>query len=593
MLTINAPEKAAFPLLLIVSVFISTNIFAQEGTLDATFGAGGKAVTNIAGTGDIGTSVAIQQDGKIILAGYTTIASNQQVALARYMPDGSLDNSFGDNGKTTAAFDGVGQLFWTTIKLQQDGKIVAIVNAGAFAVMRFKADGTVDSTFGTNGRVITDVSASGDEANALAIQEDGKIVVTGNAGCDIGVCRYKTNGTLDSAFGENGIKVIDFGECEKINAVVIQPDKKIVVAGGSQSGAAASFLAVRLNAGGGVDAGFGTNGRATVAIRTYNEAKGCVLQADGKIVVGGYINSITNAFGIARFKSNGMIDSSFGTNGTATAAFSGASCSPYALAPEPDGKIVFAGYINDGGVLEGVLIRYKTDGTPDSTFGSNGIVLTQNNNGNFIFSAAIQDDAKIVTGGYTYIAVNGNDFAISRYNATAILPVKLVSFKAFPQKSTIVLFWSTAAEINSSRFIIERNSRPGGEFAAIGAISTMGNTNLLQQYSFVDVQPLSGDNYYRLKLVDKDGRFSYSKTVQIVTGNLPHIIAYPNPAVNIVRVGGLTAAAAISLADATGKILQQYKAGSNECAINIQKLANGTYFIRVLQNGKQTTLKLV
>lgn len=572
----------------------SSPLFAQDGIPDVSFGTGGMVVTAVNGTASMGTSLAIQADNKIILGGTATVSSNQYFGLVRYFANGNVDSSFGVNGRVVAGFNEPSLANLTAIKLQEDGKIVAVGNSGSvtFSIIRFNTDGTVDSTFGVNGRVVSNINGQPAYCNALAIQADGRIVVAGSVGNDIGLCRYKTDGTFDSTFGNNGIKIIDAGGSDKAYAVVIRPDNKIVVGGSIGMGAVTSFLIIRCKANGNIDAGFGTGGQTSTLVRqTYNVISSCTLQPDGKIVAGGIAKYFNSAYSLVRYNANGKVDSSFGVNGISIAEFSG-DHNPKAIALQADGKIVQAGWINDGGTLEIAMVRYTTNGSIDSSFGINGKVITNNANGIFGNALAIQSDNKILVGGYTYIAASGNYFSVNRYNITSVLPVKLFSFTAAPAKSTVLLNWVTTSEQGSSYFNIER-SGDSRDFASIGRVESKGNSSQLQQYAYTDVQPLNGDNFYRLKQVDKNGRYSYSKTVHVVFGVEPYIKAYPNPAKNTVKVSGLGAGATLAVTGMTGKAMGQYTSTGAEYTINIQNLPAGIYFIRVQQGGKTTTLKLV
>jgi uncharacterized delta-60 repeat protein len=584
-------------LLAIALCFFTAPALAQDGQLDASFGTNGTAVTNVAGVGDVGVATALQADHKIIIGGYTTIASTQYFALVRHLPNGIVDSSFGTNGRAIAGFSNNTLLSLTALAVQPDGKIIAagyIVNS-LFALVRFNTNGTIDSSFGTDGRVLT--AFAGQHyifCNAMALQSDGYIVTAGNVGCDIGICRYKPNGVPDSTFGTNGQQVIDAGGCDKANAIAIQPDKKIIIAGGSTTGITGVFLLLRITATGVVDSSFGTNGKTLATPRaTYNEISSCALQADGKIVAGGTAKYFSTAFALGRYTADGLPDSTFGTNGLTQLQFAGDNY-PRSLALQANQKIVFGGWVNDGGTLEIALARFNTNGLLDSTFGYKGQVLTQNNNGNFGYSLVIQPDAKIVVGGYTYNASTGNDFAVTRYNASnGVLTAALVTFTGKMVKPGVVLNWTTANEVNSSHFLIER-SFALQNFVPIGKVASAGNSIRQQQYTFTDAQPLTGDNFYRLKLVDKNGTFTYSKVIHFVVTTTPYLLSvYPNPTASLANIGGLSAGAKLTVINAQGKTMQQHTATQASYAINLQQLAAGIYFVRVIQGGKTTTLKLV
>jgi len=462
-----------------------------------------------------------------------------------------------------------------------------------FTLFRLTGNGKIDSSFGTNGRDYTGIIGANTVCNAIAVQSDDYIVALGNTDCDIVMVRFKPGGSKDSTFGTNGVTIFNAGGCDRGNAILIQPDKKIIVTGAMQESASSHFLVARFNANGSVDAGFGTTGKTIIDIRTYNEAVTCALQKDGKIVLGGQAKFVTlTAFGIARVDGNGKVDSSFATNGKSYTAFAGTN-EPKAIALQADGKIIFAGYNNDVGDLEVAVLRFTPDGIVDSTFGSNGRVRVQNGTLNFGKTVAIQTDGKIVIGGETTVPSppSATDFGITRLNSYNPLPVQLTTFTGQLVKTTVQLNWSTATETNSSHFVIERSN--GNSFNAIGSVGSKGNSSQLQQYSYIDVQPLTGDNFYRLKQVDKDGRFAHSKIVRIVFGDVPYLVAYPNPAKTAIKIGGLNAGSYVTLVDMNGKVVNQYRAAGSNYTLNIQNLTAGVYFIRVQQNGKTTVLKVV
>lgn len=578
--------------LTLFTAILSAKTYAQDGTLDATFGTSGKVIADIGGVADRCAAMVIQPDGKILMAGTTAQGVITLFAIARFMPDGTPDNSFGNNGKVvtdTASNDGL-----VSIKLQADNKIVVAGSKNqGFILLRLTASGKIDSTFGTNGRDYSGILGANTICNALAIQANNYIVAAGNTGCDIALVRFKPNGGRDSTFGVNGVKMYDAGGCDRANALLIQPDNKIVVAGGVQEGANGHFLVARFTANGLEDASFGTAGKTTIDIRNYNEAYSCARLPDGKIVLGGQARFISqSSFGIARVDENGKIDSSFALNGKAFVAFAGTN-EPKAIALQADNKIVFAGYNNDVGDLEVAVLRFKTNGMVDSTFGSNGMVRVQNGTLNFGKAVAVQADGKIVIGGETTVLSppNSTDFGLTRLLSFNPLPVQLTTFTGKPVKTGIELSWSTANETNSSHFVVERSQ--SSSFNAIGRVNNGVNGGQLQQYNYIDVTPFNGENFYRLKQVDKDGRFAYSKIIRVVFGNAPYLVAYPNPAKYAVNIGGLSAGACLTVADAGGRFVKQYRATGNNYVLPIQQFNAGVYFIRVVQNGKTTTLKVV
>ena len=587
--------------------FLNTSLLAQNGSLDAAFGNDGKVITDFGGPKDYATCMALQKDQKIIVGGFVTLDAKQQFALVRYNANGTPDTSFGTNGKVTTAFNAITEVYLEAIKLQPDGKIVAGgylldgVNDN-FVLVRYNTTGSPDSSFGSNGIIITPLTGNNNRATSIEIDTvKGYIVVAGSIDCKPAVRRYALNGSTSLFFAELGVDVADPGDCYNTNIVALFATGQVLLTGevdgpGSGTGSAANMFLMKLNTTGqgSVDSTFGNNGTVKTRISDTSGAFASLVLPGGKIIIAGFAAPTggNRQFVLAGYKPNGNLDSTFGTNGEVIVPFSQNSTA-HSIELESNGNIVVTGTTNNGVVDEIVALVFTPSGKIDSTFGNNGRVLTDNGLGDDGVATAVQADGKLVVAGYTLSeGATGYDFIVARYNTDVSLPVKLASFTAYPVKNTVSVNWATASEINNSYFDIER-SAAASNFVAIGRVSGHGNTNQLQQYQYFDAQPLVGDNYYRLRQVDKDGRSSYSKIVHIVFGAQPFILAYPNPAKNTVKIGGLNAAASLSIIDMSGKMLHQYTATGSDYTINIQNLAAGVYFIRVKQGNTLTTLKLV
>ncbi|KAF0165884.1 MAG: Ig family protein [Rhodocyclaceae bacterium] len=225
--------------------------YNANGTLDAGFGSGGTIITPVGPTTGEGQSVAIQADGRIVVAGFAWNGSNHDFALVRYNASGTLDTSFGTGGKVMTVF-GTTNDFGYSVAVQADGKILVGGSASNgsnddFAIARYNADGSLDSSFGSGGKVLVPVSVSGNDAGrSLAVQPDGRIVLTGNAGLDLAVVRLNSDGTLDGSFGTGGKYIVDFGSNDTGYGLAVQADGNIVAAG--QSGG--DFALVRVHGGG-------------------------------------------------------------------------------------------------------------------------------------------------------------------------------------------------------------------------------------------------------------------------------------------------------------------------------------------------------
>jgi uncharacterized delta-60 repeat protein len=296
-------------------ICLPTQVYAAAGDLDTTFGTGGKVITDFPETDDEAFAVAIQPDGKIVVAGPTVVDGAVDFGLARYKLDGSLDVSFGTGGKVTTDFSG-SQSIATAVAIQRDGKIVVagLTDAGGvpdFALARYNPDGSLDPTFGTGGQVTTDFSGGNDQAFGVAIQSDGKIVVAGVATIDFALVRYNPDGSLDTRFGTGGKVTTDFsGDSDHAHGVAIQPDGKIVVAG---TAGFAEFALARYNTDGTLDTGFRTDGKLTTDFSGgIEQAHGVAIQPDGKIVVVGVAGE---DFALARYNGDGTLDTSFSSDG--------------------------------------------------------------------------------------------------------------------------------------------------------------------------------------------------------------------------------------------------------------------------------------
>jgi uncharacterized delta-60 repeat protein len=376
--------------------------YLSSGSLDRSFGSGGEVALPAGSAG----AVARQPDGKLLVAG----SGHGDFMLVRYNADGSLDTTFGRGGKARTAFGSMGAQA-QSVAIQADGKIVAAGPLGedaGFALARYKANGSLDTTFGTNGRVTTKVGAGG-VAFALALQPDGKIVVAGSVNGDLtflhglttgdqfAVARYDPNGSLDTGFGTGGLVTNAFGLLSaQARAVVVQPDGKIVVAGAGQvdGNTPPEVVIARFAPDGSLDPSFGSNGIAATPFPASGECDGCglyanavAIQADGKLVAAGQGCSGGCWFALERYNPDGSLDTGFGTGGRVTTEFGSIdSCSgqggDYAndVAVQGDGKIVAAGYSNFGRCSPDydtfALARYDPDGSLDTSFGKAGKVNT-------------------------------------------------------------------------------------------------------------------------------------------------------------------------------------------------------------------------
>ena len=498
---------------LAVALLFYVAIFAQAGSLDNSFSGNGKVITGFGYGDDFGNSMAIQANGKIVVAGLVDGPVNTLFGLARYNKNGTLDKTFGGDGRVTTSFsnNGCGA---NHVAIQPDGKIVAVGFSGNnFAIARYDSNGSLDKTFGGgDGKVVTDFGGF-EEAYSVAIQINGKIVVAGGTTAsggdfDFAIARYNANGTLDNTFGGGDGKVITgFGGQEMVNSVAIQSNGKIVAAGYTNaSGGDNDFALARYNSNGTLDNTFSGDGKVITGFGGGDVCSSAAIQDDGKIVAGGFTDG---GFALARYNKNGTLDKTFSKDGLVTTAIIGGVIS--AIAIQSDGKIIAAGGDDlpfSGGDF--ALARYNKNGSLDNTFNSGGLVFTDFGSPNDdATGAAIQSDGKIVLAGFTTASGGDYDFAIARYHGD-------VAFTIAPE-----------------------------------------------------------DEQQRENAIRSDA-FSA-------------IRIYPNPASDIIHIEGLntSSSAIIIITDVAGNILQQQNVFATPPSINVSALKPGLYYLSVVKGDKK------
>jgi uncharacterized delta-60 repeat protein len=421
-------------LLSIVAVALALPLVARAaaGDLDPTFGSGGKVFTDFGNTRDsAGRAVAIQPDGKIVVAGFSHIRGtyDDDFALARYNRDGSLDESFGSGGKVLTDF-GVGTSQQAhALAIEPDGRIVAagwslVSGSFHFALARYNRHGSLDQSFGSGGKVLTDIGPFGGTAQAVAIQPNGKIVAAGDNISGFALVRYNADGSLDSTFGSDGKVFTDLGYGSSASSVAIEPNGKIVAAGEGITGDGCypdnfcfDFGLVRYNRDGTLDQSFGSGGKVFTDFgESFDHALNMTTEPGGKIVAAGESYATgSDDFALARYNRDGTLDQSFGSGGKVLTDFaSGSYDQAWAVTRAPNGRLVAAGiggFPIETGNFDAALARYNRDGSLDQTFGSGGKVLIDVGFGaDYVFDAAIDHRGRIVA-----VGDKGGDFVALRF----------------------------------------------------------------------------------------------------------------------------------------------------------------------------------
>jgi len=378
-----------------------------DGTPDLTFGSGGKVVTSVSSQ-DGAVAVALQPDGKIVAAGYAGPPGVFDVALVRYNSDGTLDTTFDNDGIVVLVRQSTTEVA-TGVVVQTDGKIVigGYTNGSSydFFLARFNTGGSLDTTFGIGGTVRTDIRGGDDFAQDLDLQNDGKLIAVGTSRVgpdgDFAAVRYHPNGSLDTTFGTGGKVVTPIGSGnDDANAAEIQTNGKIVVAGvtiGSTN--LSSFSIVRYNTGGELDNSFGSGGKVITFIGNGLYAEDVKIQPSGKIiVVGSRQNGATSDIAVVRYNTTGLTDPTFGTGGISITDINNNRDSANGAAIQGDDRIIVAGgshFSSDPFRSNLVVLRYLAtnetpfdfdgDGKSDITVyrPSNGVWYLQQSTGGF------------------------------------------------------------------------------------------------------------------------------------------------------------------------------------------------------------------
>lgn len=603
--------------------------FTTSGSFDATYDGDGKRPIALSAADDQYVGVAIY-GGKIISLGYGLIGGGSHYVVNRNNSDGSLDNTFNGSGQVTSAGLGGSNDMVNAITAQADGKVIVVGTTTAtnadWVVARYNNDGTFDNTFDSDGRLTTALSLGLDNAQAVAVQTDGKIVVAGSTTNGLvthfALVRYNTNGTLDNTFDGDGIQTTPVGSTSaQINAIVIQPDGKIVVAGYGTTLGNAEFALARYNTNGSLDASFDGDGIQLTPVSLGTDvATSIALQNNGKIVAAGYSDL---GFSTVRYNTDGSLDVTFDNDGIQTTALASGADKARSVAIQADGKIVVAGVAYPASGVFGVVRYNGTDGSLDNTFDSDGILTTVvgpiDDAAN---SVSIQTDGKIVVTGYAENSFLNYDFAVARYNtngtldntfgaggigiydlytgatdqATAAklvtnriyaaglvisetgqdlalaaisvvatpLPLELLSFAGNLNNGDAHLIWETTNERNTREFDIER-SQDGITYTKAGTVQAVNNPGN-HTYTFTDAAVGTPDVkklYYRLKQKDVDGQFTYSGVVTLTpAGNGTMVRLYPNPVeatANLLVTAAAREAITYLIIDSKGSIVRTVK----------------------------------
>jgi uncharacterized delta-60 repeat protein len=453
-------------LLLIIGTLVPFLSFSQDGSLDQTFGTNGIA---LADGSYLAKDVKIQADGKVVACGTKSNADGTDFCIVRFNANGQLDNTFDTDGIAIIDFSGKTDEA-LNLAIQSDGKIIAagyttnLSNDNDIAIIRLNTNGTLDNTFGTGGKVITNISGtSNDRASKVVIQADGKIVMIGSGGADFFnanvIVRYNTDGSLDNTFDTDGKLIgVSFAPVtiNTLSDIKILADGKFIISGSSSNQPAIG----KLNSDGSFDLTFNTTGKLVIN-ETIFGGNNCLiaLQTDGKIVVS-YGSAATSELKLLRLEITGTMDASFGTAGKTSVNIGANNDYAMALSALGSGKIIISGstYANSSNT-DFFVARLASNGSLDNTFGTNGITVTSvaPTEGDRAEGMAIQSDGKIIVAGNK--CTGSCNYVVLRYNNTGSASAlneydNAFNFNIYPNPATTTLQLNFAENVSVQNVIV-------------------------------------------------------------------------------------------------------------------------------------------
>lgn len=613
--------------------YINVLRYKTNGTLDSTFGIDGIVTDSIGLSDDNEAScIAIQPDGKIVVGGYAFISTDFDFVLLRFNTNGTPDSTFGTYGIITKNLGD--DNFANSITLQADGKILLCGSTSNgvdqdFAVVRFNNDGSTDVSYAAAGMALVSMtSASEDIPTHIKIQPDGKAIIVGLSANTttyipkVALLRLDTNGFPDNSFGNLGKVVNAFSaNGDQLTSVVLQPDGKLVAVGQSVN-TNADILVARYTIAGLLDNGFGNGGYHFYTLGNLAEqAYAVALQTDGKIIIAGSVDSLSTDIALIRVRSNGIIDSAFGTNGKVATELSAGYDYATSMLLQPDGKIVLGGMATQdfavmryqGDPLDAALSTLTIPSSKCGALGNNQTVsVLLSNNGN---TKIALDSVKVqlqITGANTY--------TISKNN-TIVLPFgtsQLLTFSNINLPNLGTNIFNVSIQLNgdsnlSNNTITASDTafglKPTVNFSSTNSNNTYaftpsinGRNPFTYQWNFGDGSATSSlpnpshhypyTNTYSVKLIVTDacGSDSISKSITITTGisqsteNTGFQIT-PNPAngMVLIRTMNTNEILPIALYDMHGKLCLSFSTDNEGAArIDLSNYAEGVYFIQCL-----------
>lgn len=609
---------------LLILLLGSIQLFSQiiPGYVDPTYGAiSGKPGRTTIGSGagqSFAKGMAIQPDNKTVIVGY---AFNQNsfksvVQVARLTENGAADFGFGGGSGVINIDLGTRDNEADAVAILPDEKIlVACSDSDKIVLLRLLPDGSLDQSFGTNGKVLYKGNNSSALAKSMAVQPDGKIVIagyniaTGGFSEDMLAIRFLPNGTPDNTFGTNGQVAISFlGGSEKANSVILQADGKIVLGGFASTPTFKNLALVRLNPNGTLDAGFGVGGKKTYAPLNNNcdkEITQITLANDGKILAATTIrDSITQYDNMValRFTTTGNLDATFGINGLVNVPFFQQESYGTCVAIQPNGQILLGGNLSDGlGHNFFKAVRITTDGNGNADFGyGKGYTLDidfYTNGSQNVCAIGLDNQARIMMAGFASDPAHANYHyfaAVRILSASVTIPIQIAPAKDTTQVSLLPTFdWS---DVDYRLYYdLEVATNPNFTSPIISIYDSnstyTSSTTLMQNTTY----------YWHLRASDYNGTTAWGPTWSFktlgpsgVSENEKKYSAkvYPNPFTDFIQVETENKSGTIALFDMQGrKILEQETAIATK--LNTENLDAGSYIITLQSNTGKVSNQII
>ncbi|MEP6467027.1 MAG: T9SS type A sorting domain-containing protein [Parafilimonas sp.] len=486
---------------------------------------------------------------------------------------GTLDSSFGVNGKVKTSPLKY-SLQCSAVAPQSDGSIIATgtINSMGFFATKYSSNGIIDSSFGINGLV--SINKIG-EALSMAIQPDNKILVGGYyaymfSPYYVSIARFNANGTIDSSFGNNGNLFIS-GET-RCTAIALQSDNKILIEGDDNK---QNVLTMRLFPNGKIDSTFGING---VAPNFYGLGNTIAIQKDGKIVIGGRTD--TRLF-FARYSTNGTFDSSFGTDGRIFYDFATGPDIVHDLVLQADNKIVAIASTSSywGDTINQVVLRCMQDGSLDQSFGDGGLNKQNFANQQDLRSVVLQKDGKIIICGSISLTANTGGFLLKRYSTNG-LPDSTFGNNGFTTTAfdTITTAFSVFLQ-NDDKIVLG------------------GLTQTLEYQQGIALARYNNNSTKRQIIINKIKHYISTHNNADAATFYKNINLYPNPVKDILTINGLDTKTnyTLSIINNKGNVVATKQVNNlSSYQFNVQNVSSGVYYVNVVANNKLiATLKFV